>query len=140
LISWVINVDGDGVIIEPVQIDSAPTTLAPAIVDPISEPPLRLSSPTTCHLLPRYPRKQINNDDLIASIDQVSQKLTDCLSITKSALTTLVRCQPSSGSDLSEAKRKTPGDTTTIHQDALRGKFANQIGDIYPLADPIADQ
>ena len=28
----------------------------------------------------------------------------------------------------------------TIHQDALRDKFADQIGDIYPLADPIADQ
>ena len=28
----------------------------------------------------------------------------------------------------------------TIHQDALRDKFADQIGDIYPLVDPIADQ
>ena len=27
-----------------------------------------------------------------------------------------------------------------IHQDALRGKFADQVGDIYPLVDPIADQ
>ena len=26
------------------------------------------------------------------------------------------------------------------YQDALRDKFANQVGDIYPLADPIADQ
>ena len=28
----------------------------------------------------------------------------------------------------------------TVHQDALRGKFADQVGDIYPIADPIADQ
>ena len=27
-----------------------------------------------------------------------------------------------------------------IPQDALRGKFADQVGDIYPLADPITDQ
>ena len=89
-ISWVINADGDGEIIEPVQIDSAPTTPTPATADPISKPPPRSSSPTTRRLLPRYPRKQIGNDDLIASIDQVSQKLTDCLSIMELALTTLV--------------------------------------------------
>ena len=41
-------------------------------------------------MLPRYPRKRLNNDDLIASIDQVGQKLTDCLSITELDLTTLV--------------------------------------------------
>ena len=27
-----------------------------------------------------------------------------------------------------------------IHQDALRGKFTDLVGDIYPLADPITDQ
>ena len=26
------------------------------------------------------------------------------------------------------------------YQDALRGKFADQVGDIHPLADQIADQ
>ena len=71
MISWVINAAGDGEIIKPVQIDSTPTTPTPATVDPISEPLPRSSSPTTRRLLPRYPRKQINNDDLIASIDQV---------------------------------------------------------------------
>ena len=53
--------------------------------------------------LPHYSRKQINNDDLIASIDQVGQKLADCLSITKSSLTTLVQRRPPSDSDLPEA-------------------------------------
>ena len=28
----------------------------------------------------------------------------------------------------------------TTYQDALRGKFADQVGDIYPLADQIVDQ
>ena len=37
--------------------------------------------------------------------------------------------------DQSVADRETPGDTATIHQDALRDKFTDQIGDIYPLTD-----
>ena len=49
------------------------------------------SSSTIRHLLPCYPRKQIDNDDLITSIDQVGQKLADCLSVVESALTTLVQ-------------------------------------------------
>jgi len=126
LISWVINADEDGEIFKPVQIDSALTTPTPKTVDLISEPPLRSSSPTTRRLLPRYSRKQVGNDNLIASIDQVGQKLANCLSLTESALTTLVWRRPPSGSDLSEADRQTLGDTTTIHQDALRDKFADQ--------------
>ena len=98
LISWVINANRDGEIIEPVQIDSVPTTPAPTTADPISELPPRSSPPTTHHPLPRYLRKQINNDDLIASIDQVGQKLVDCLSIAESALTTLVQRRPPSNS------------------------------------------
>jgi len=109
-----------------VQINSAQTTPTPATADPILEPPLRSSSPTTRRLLPRYSRKQVGNDDLIASIDQVGQKLASCLSLTESALTTPVWRRPPSDSDLSEADRETPGDTTTIHQDALRDKFADQ--------------
>ena len=44
----------------------------------------------TRHPLPRYQR-QINHDDLIASIDQVGLKLIDCLSITELAFNTLVQ-------------------------------------------------
>ena len=126
-ISWVINADGNEEIIKPVQIDSAPTTPTLATADPISEPPPRPSSPTTRRLLPRYSRKQVGNDDLIASIDQVGQKLSDYLSLTKSALTTPVRRRPLSGSDLSEADRETLEDTATIHKDALRDKFVDQM-------------
>ena len=30
--------------------------------------------------------------------------------------------------------------TTAAYQDALRGKFTDQVGDIHPLADQIVDQ
>ena len=81
---------------------------------------------------------------MIASIDQVSHKLVDCLSITESALTTLVQRRPPSNPDLMEAARETPGVTAlpfeltnvaAAYQDALRGKFADQAGDIHPLTD-----
>ena len=118
-------------------------------VDSISKLPLRSPSSTTRRLLPRYQRRQINNDDLIASIDQVGLKLADCLSIAESTLDTLVQRRPSSDTDLPEAAQKTPGvaalpfglaNIATTFQDALRGKFTDQVGDIYPLADLIADQ
>jgi len=89
LISWVINADEDGEIIEPVQIDSAPATPTPAMVDPVSKLPLRSFSPPTHRPLSCYSRKQVGNNDLITSIDQVGQKLTDYLSLMESALTTL---------------------------------------------------
>ena len=89
-ISWVINADGVGELLEPVQIRSAPTTPAPATTDPILEPLPRSSSSTTRHSLPRYQRRHINNDDLIESIDRVGLKLVDCLSIAESALDTFV--------------------------------------------------
>ena len=126
------------------QIDSAPITPTPATVDPISEPPPRSPSSITRRPLPRYQRRQINNDDLIASIDQVGQKLADCLSIAELALDTLVQCRPPSDLDLSEAARETLGVTAltfgvtniaAAYQDALRGKFADQAGDIHPLTD-----
>jgi len=139
-ISWVINADGDGEIIEPLLIDSASTTPAPAIADPISEPPPRLSPPPTRRPLPHYLRKQINKDDLITSVDQVGQKLTNCLSIAELALTTLVQHRPASDSDLSEANQETPAAMSAIHQDVLRGEFTDQVGEISPLADPITEQ
>ena len=89
-ISWIIIIDGVEELLEPPQIDSMSIIPAPAIVDPISEPPPRLPSLTTHRPLPHYQRRQINNDDLIASIDQVGLKLANCLSIAKSALDTLV--------------------------------------------------
>ena len=126
------------------QIDSAPTTPTPATADPISEPPPRSSSPTTRRLLPRYSRKQVSNDDLIASIDQVGQKLADCLSLTESALDTLVQRRPSSDTNLPEAAQKTLGvaalpfgftNAAAAYQHALRGRLSDQVEDVHPLTD-----
>ena len=86
-ITWVINADGVGELLESVQIRSAPTTLAPATVDPISEPLLGSTLSATRRSLPRYRRRHVNNDDLIESIDQVGLKLADCLSVAESAWT-----------------------------------------------------
>ena len=108
-ISWIINADGVRELIEPVQIDTASVTPTPATADLISEPPLRLPSPTTHCPLPCYQRRQINNDDLIASIDQVGQKLADCLSIAELALDTLVQRRPPSDPDLLEMLGKLQG-------------------------------
>ena len=45
------------------------------------------SSSTLIHRrLPSYPRRQIDNVDLIASIDRTDQSLSNCLSLTESAL------------------------------------------------------
>ena len=86
---------------------------------------------------------------MIASIDQVGLKLTDCLSITESAVDTLVQRRPPSDLDLSKATRKAPGvaalpfgltNIAVAYQDALRGKFADQVGDVQSSADQITDQ
>ena len=56
----IIIADGAVELIEPVQIDSAPITPAPATADLISEPPPRSPSSTTRRPLPRYQRRRIN--------------------------------------------------------------------------------
>ena len=61
--------------------------------------------------LPRYQRRQINNDDLIESIDRVGLKLADCLSIAESAMDTLVQRRPPSDLDLSGGAQETTGAT-----------------------------
>ena len=71
--------------------DSSLATSAPATIDLILELPPRSPSSTTHRPFSRYQRRQINNDDLIVSIDQVGLKLTDCLSIAELALDTLVQ-------------------------------------------------
>ena len=148
-ISWIINADRVGELLEPVQIDSAPIIPAPTTADPISEPPPRSPSSATHRPLPRYQRRQINNDDLIESIDRVGLKLADCLSIAESALDTLVQRRPPSDPNLSEAARKTPGVTAlpfgltivaATYQGALRGKFVDQVGCAHPLTDQIIVQ
>ena len=56
------------------------------------------SSSTIRRQLPCYPRRQIDNDDLLCSIDYAGQKLTNFLSITELALA-MVRCRSPSEAD-----------------------------------------
>ena len=121
------------------QICSALTTPTPATTDPISEPLPRSSSSATRRSLPRYRRRHVNNDDLTESIDRVGSKLADCLSIAESALDTLVQHRPPSDPDLSVLNaRQASGlaalpfglaNAAATYQDALRGKFADQVAD-----------
>ena len=48
--------------------------------------PLESPSAPIRRQLPRYPRRQISNDDLLASIDRTNQNLVSCLSLVESAL------------------------------------------------------
>ena len=123
-ISWIINANGDREIIEPVQIDSTPTTRTPTTADLILEPPPRSPPSTTRRSLPRYQRMQINNDDLITSIDRVGLKLADCLSIAESALDTLVQHRPPSDPGVAALPFRLTNIIATF-QDTLRGKFAD---------------
>ena len=51
-----------------------------------SAQPLGSPSAPIHRQLPRYPRRQISNDDLLASIDRTNQNLASCLSLVELAL------------------------------------------------------
>ena len=77
----------------PTTVDLAPTTvdLAPTMMD--LAPTMSASpsaTPTTCRPLPRYKGKQIDNIDLLDSIDRVGTKLAETL-----ALVSSIQNQPS---------------------------------------------
>ena len=57
----------------PTMVDLAPTT-----------PASSSATPTTRRPLPRYKRRQIDNTDLLDSIDQVSTKLAETLALVSS--------------------------------------------------------
>ena len=68
-------------------VDLAPTTvdLAPTTVDLAPTTSASPSAtPTTHRLLPRYKGKQINNTDLLDSIDRVGTKLAETLALVDS--------------------------------------------------------
>ena len=56
-------------------------------IQPLGSP----SAPIRCQL-PRYLRRQISNDDLLASIDQTDQNQARCLSLAESALA-MIECR-----------------------------------------------
>ena len=86
-ISWVINAYGNGEIVKPVQDYPAPVMPTPTLADPILKPvPRSSSSPRACRSAPHRPRKPIDQDDLITSIDRVDKSLVECLSLVESVL------------------------------------------------------
>ena len=71
----------------PTTVDTAPTTVdtAPTTVDlALTTPASSLATPTTRCLLPRYKGKQIDNTDLLDSIDRVGTKLAETLALVSS--------------------------------------------------------
>ena len=76
----------------PTMVDLAPTTvdLASTTVDlALTTPASPSATPTTHRPLPRYKGKQIDNTDLLDSIDQVGTKLVETL-----ALVSMIQSQP----------------------------------------------
>ena len=76
----------------PTTMDAAPTTmdLAPTTVHlALTTPASSSAMPTTRRLLLRYKGKQIDNTDLLNSIDRVGTKLAETL-----ALVSTIQSQP----------------------------------------------
>jgi len=71
--TWIIGLKDNGEIVEVVQDHPAPITPTPATASPIPAP----------H---RWVTGSINNDDLIASIDRVTNRLTECQLLVDSVL------------------------------------------------------
>ena len=71
--TWVISSDGNGEIMEAVQDHPAPIALMLAMTSPVLTP----------H---RWIRRSISNDDLIASIDRVTDRLIECQLLVDSVL------------------------------------------------------
>ena len=69
----------------PTTVDLAPTTVDLTLTMPASAS----TTPTTRRPLPHYKGKQIDNTDLLDSIDWVGTKLAETL-----ALVNLIQCQP----------------------------------------------
>ena len=80
--------------------------------------PLGSSSLIARCQLPCYQRRWIDNDDLLASIDQHGQSLAECLSLAESALA-MVRCRSPPEADsvedrLAKAEAKITGETSVM--------------------------
>ena len=73
-------------------------------------------APIRCQL-PRYPRRRIDYDDLLSSIDRTDQNLANCLSLLESALAMIQGQSPSKASPVGErmarAKARIIGETST---------------------------
>ena len=82
-----------------------------------SAQPSGSSSTLICRRLPSYLRRQIDNVDLIASIDRTDQSLSNCLSLVELVLA-MIQIRSSSDADLRErlarAEARITGETATM--------------------------
>ena len=82
-----------------------------------SAQPLGSSSASIHRQLPCYLRRQIDNDDLLASIDRTNQNLASCISLAESALAMIQgRSSPKAspvGERLARAEARIMGETST---------------------------
>ena len=65
----------------PTTVNTAPTTVNTALTTVHLAPTTPTATPTTRHPLPRYKGKQIDNIDLLDSIDRVGTKLAETLAL-----------------------------------------------------------
>ena len=73
----------------PTTMDAAPTMMDLALTTVHLAPTTPTATPTTRHPLPRYRGKQIDDTDLLDSIDRVGVKLAETL-----ALVSTIQSQP----------------------------------------------
>ena len=96
------------------------TWAAPIVLEQRANSVQPLGSPSAPirRQLPRYPRRQISNDDLLASIDQTNQNLASCLSLAELALAMIQgRSSPEAspvGERLARAEARIMSETSTI--------------------------
>ena len=75
--TWVINADDNGEIMETMQDNPVLNIMAP--ITPALTPKAPISAPLQA-------RRSIDQDDLIASVDRVTNGLAECLSLTELVL------------------------------------------------------
>jgi hypothetical protein len=84
MLTWTTGVDGTIKVMEAVQAPPAPTKSTPAPAHLISRLLLGSSSLVTRHPLPRNQGRQLDNSDLIETIDRVTIGLAETLTLVES--------------------------------------------------------
>lgn len=113
-ITWEITPNGEGIIIEVAPTASDHPAAAQPVADPIlgSFPEALRSTPSSefCRPIPYRPQRNIQVDDLIASIDRVDERIEGCLSLIESVRRTVDDAdeQPSVGNNLELVITSTP--------------------------------
>jgi hypothetical protein len=83
--TWTTGVNGTAAIMEATRVYPAPTESTPTPTDPISRSP----APASRHPSPRCQRRQLDDSDLVESIDRVTEGLVETLTLVEA-----IRDQP----------------------------------------------